>query len=173
MLERGIGDVGTAHLQTAAEGERRHKRGADGTRNLEMKVANTSSAVRADRFASPQRCRWRRGLAALMLLAMSLPAQAVVDCTGTVDNLSLHLDNSGTVTVSLSGGPSFVYLCTIDGVTTNGVSPAVCRSMYSTLALAKAMGKKVLIRFQNHTSCAAIPAWAQVGPLGWTQLLLD
>ena len=138
-----------------------------------MKTATISSAVRADGVNSPQRYRWRRGLAALMLLVMSLPANAVVDCTGTVDNLSLHLDNSGTVTVSLSGGPSYVYLCTIDGVTTNGVSPTVCRSMYSTLALAKSLGKKVLIRFYNHTSCAAIPAWAQVGQLGWTQLLLD
>lgn len=138
-----------------------------------MNKTSVPNAVHADVRVSARRYPWQRKLAALLLLAMSLPAQAVVDCTGTVDNLSLHLDNSGTVTVSLSGGPSFVYLCTIDGAGTNGVSPAVCRSMYSTLALAKSMGKKVLIRFYNHSACTAIPAWAQAGQLGWTQLLLD
>ena len=124
-----------------------------------MNTASGPGTVCADAVAGRERYRWKRRLASLLLVAvMSLPANAAVDCTGTVDNLSMHLDSTGTVTVSLSGGPSFVYLCTIDGPATNGVSPSVCRSMYSTLVLAKAMGKKVLIRFYNHTSCAAIPA---------------
>jgi hypothetical protein len=91
------------------------------------------------------------------LIALSLAsgvASAAVDCTGTVDSLSLHLTTRGTVTLSLSGGPSFTYLCEVDGVAgaagLNGVSPAVCRTMYSTLALAKVSGKKVTVRFYDY-----------------------
>jgi hypothetical protein len=101
---------------------------------------------------------------------------ATIDCTGTVENLSLQLNTVGVVTLSLSGGPTYTYLCQIDGVSgagLNGVSPAVCKTMYSTLALAKATGKKVLIRFYNYDTCAAVPSWGNAGPVGWTQLLLD
>lgn len=119
----------------------------------------------------------RRAVAAatcVTTLALFSPgASAVIDCQGTVTNLSLDLNVNGTVTLSLSGGPSWVYLCTIDGSPTNAVSTTVCRTMYSTLALAKATGKRVLIRFYDHQSCSAIPPWAWAGNLGWTQVLLD
>jgi hypothetical protein len=107
-----------------------------------------------------------------LALLFCTSASAAIDCQGTVDNLSLDLSTSGVVTVSLSGGPSWVYLCTIDAAN-NGVSPTVCRTMYSTLALAKATGKKVLIRFYDHQSCTAIPSWAWAGQLGWTRVLID
>lgn len=97
-------------------------------------------------------------------------AQAVVDCTGTVTNLSLRLDTTGTVTLSLSGGPTWVYLCDVDGAGRNGVSPTVCRSMYASLMAAYQTGKPVLIRFYDHAACDAIPSWANAGALGWTRV---
>lgn len=111
--------------------------------------------------------------AAAAIIMFPMPAAAVVDCTGTVESLSLQMDSYGTVTLSLSGGPSYVYICAVDGTSMNGISPTVCRTMYGTLALAKTTGKKVLMRFHNHTSCSAIPPWAPVGPMSWTQVLFD
>lgn len=99
-------------------------------------------------------------------------AFASVDCAGDVTNLSLQLDSVGTVTLSLSGGPSYTYLCAVDG-SRNGVSATVCRSMYATLVAAKTAGKKVSIRFNDYSSCSAIPSWADPGVLGWTVLLID
>jgi hypothetical protein len=96
----------------------------------------------------------------------------MVDCTGTVTNLSINLDNEGAVTLSLSSGPTSVYLCSIDGIR-NGVSATVCRTMYATLMAAKISGKGVLIRFLDYNACAAVPSWGNAGTLGWTQLLLD
>lgn len=107
------------------------------------------------------------------ILSWPGPAAAVVDCTGTVESLSLQMDTYGTVTISLSGGPSYVNICYVDGASVNGISPTVCRTMYGTLALAKTTGKKVLMRFHNHSSCTAIPPWAHVGQMSWTQVLLD
>ena len=104
-------------------------------------------------------------------LATAVPnAHAVVDCTGTVTNLSLQLNTAGTVTLSLSGGPSMVYLCDVDGAGRNGVSPTVCRSMYASLMAAYQTGKPVLIRFYDHAACDAIPGWADAGALGWTRV---
>lgn len=107
-----------------------------------------------------------------LLISMHSNAYSQVDCAGTVDNLSLQMDTSGTVTLSLSGGPAYTYLCNVDGVR-NNVSPTVCRAMYATLATAKATGKKVSIRFYDYASCSAIPAWTNSGTLGWTVLLFD
>jgi hypothetical protein len=94
-----------------------------------------------------------------------------VDCTGTVQTLSLQLDTQGIVTLSLSGGPTYTYLCAVDN-TFNGVSPTVCRTMYATLMTAKTTGEAVLIRFHDYSSCTAVPAWAAAGQLSWTMLLL-
>ena len=99
-------------------------------------------------------------------------AFAAVDCAGDVTNLSLQLNSLGTVTLSLSGGPAFVYLCDVDA-TRNGVSPMVCRTMYATLMAAKTSAKKVSIRFYNYDTCAAIPPYTDAGTLGWTVLLTD
>lgn len=111
----------------------------------------------------------------LVLVATTLMsgiAAADVDCTGEVTNLSLQLDDAGTVTLSLAGGPTNVYLCNVDGIR-NGVSPTVCRAMYSTLTTAKVTGRKMKIRFYSHSDCSTIPSWQNAGTLGWTQLLLD
>ncbi len=111
----------------------------------------------------------------MLTLLITIPGSAfAVDCTGTVTNLSLQLNSAGTVTLSLAGGPTYTYLCNVDGATNrNGVSPTVCKTMYSTLMAAKVSGKKVLIRFYDHDSCTDVPAWGNAGRLGWTQLLLD
>ena len=103
----------------------------------------------------------------------SAGAHAQIDCIGEVTNLSLQLNTAGTITLSLSGGPSYTYLCDIDGAGRNGVSPAVCRTMYATLMTAKTTGKKVSIRFYDYNTCGSIPAWANSGNLGWTVLLTD
>jgi hypothetical protein len=105
-------------------------------------------------------------------LVFTAQAHAVVDCTGTVTNLSIQLDAYGTVTLGLSSGPAYTYLCLING-DYNGVAAIVCRTMYATLMSAKLSGKRVLIRFYDHATCAAVPNWAPAGSLGWTQLLLD
>ena len=97
----------------------------------------------------------------------------MVDCTGTITNLSLQLNNEGTVTLSLSGGPSWTYLCNVGTPERNGVNSSVCKTMYSSLLAAKAANKQVLIRFYDYDSCAAVPAWANSGSLGWTRLMLD
>lgn len=107
------------------------------------------------------------------LMCTTLPASAVVDCAGEVSSLSLQLNNVGTVTLSLAGGPAYTYLCDIDGPGRNGVSPQVCRTMYATLLTAKATNKKVTIRFYDHNACSAVPAWANSGALGWTVLLTE
>jgi hypothetical protein len=107
-----------------------------------------------------------------LLISMYGNAYSQIDCAGTVDNLSLQLDTSGTVTLSLSGGPAFTYLCNLDGIR-NGVSPVVCRAMYASLMAAKTTGKRVSIRFYDYATCSAIPAWANSGALGWTVLLFD
>ena len=113
------------------------------------------------------------GLMLTFLVSMSGSALAV-DCTGTVNNLSLQLNSTGTVTLSLAGGPTMTYLCDVDGTANrNGVSPTVCKTMYSTLMAAKVSGKKVLIRFYDHESCSSVPAWDNAGSLGWTKLLLN
>lgn len=110
------------------------------------------------------------GLALAVGLGAANSVNAVVDCFGSVTNLSLQLSTYGTVTLSLSGGPSYTYLCNIDGSVMNGVSNKVCSTMYNTLLTAKAMNKKVTIRFYDHATCAAVPSWANAGSLGWTIL---
>lgn len=99
-------------------------------------------------------------------------SRADVDCTGTVTLLSVYLDGAGTVTLSLSNGPLSVYVCGIEQQR-NGVAPSVCRTLYATLMAAKLSAKQVRIRFYGHSSCAAIPPWADAGQLGWTELLID
>jgi hypothetical protein len=101
------------------------------------------------------------------------PAGAAIDCVGTVTNLSLQLSSAGTVTLSLSGGPSWTYLCDLSAGGRNGVPADVCKVMYATLVTAKATGKQVLIRFNDYDSCAAVPAWGNAGSLGWTRVMLD
>jgi hypothetical protein len=98
---------------------------------------------------------------------------ADIDCTGTVESLSVQLSTHGTITLSLSGGPSYVYICNLDGATANGVSFETCKAMYSTLLAAKLSGKKMKIRFYGYESCGSVPSWAYPGALGWTQVLLD
>jgi len=116
--------------------------------------------------------RYFRKLAFLLLMGTYGHASAVVDCTGTVTNLSLQLDAGATLTLALSGGPSFTYLCDFNG-SRNGVPAVVCRTIYATLIAAKLTGKKVLMRFYDYATCDAVPAWANAGTVGWTQLLLD
>jgi hypothetical protein len=99
---------------------------------------------------------------------------ADIDCTGTVAGLSLQMTNTGVVTVSLSGGPTAVYLCAVDGAIYNGVSPEVCKAMYSTLMAAKLSNKKMLIRFSgNYAKCSDIPSWAAAPMHGWTGVFAD
>ncbi|MBQ0935111.1 hypothetical protein [Ideonella paludis] len=117
--------------------------------------------------------KFMRCVALVALMFGHQMARSQVDCTGAVTNLSLQLNAQGTVTLSLSGGPSMTYLCDIDGVGRNGVAPAVCRAMYASLLTAKTSGKKVLIRFYDYPTCAAVPAWGSAGALGWTQIALD
>jgi hypothetical protein len=105
-------------------------------------------------------------------LAWSAPARAHVDCTGTITRLSIQLNLNGIVTLGLSSGPSASYICAVN-YTLNGVDPVVCRTLYATLMAAKLAGKRVLIRFYDHSSCMSIPTWADAGQLGWTEQLLD
>lgn len=101
-------------------------------------------------------------------------ANADIDCVGNVIGLSLQMTTTGVVTVSLSGGPTAVYLCAVDGVAYNGVSPDVCKAMYSTLMAAKLSNKKMLIRFSgNYANCTSIPSWAAAPMHGWTSVLAD
>jgi hypothetical protein len=109
---------------------------------------------------------------AVQALGVAPAADAVVDCTGTITNLSVMLNGEGVVTLGLSSGPSYTYLCAVNN-DTNGVAAQVCRTMYATLVAAKLAGKPVLIRFYDYSTCSAVPNWAPAGTLGWNQLLLD
>ncbi len=109
----------------------------------------------------------------LLFCFFSTAHSADVDCVGEVETLSLQLNHKGTVTLSLSGGPSYVYLCNMDGEVENGVSFETCKAMYSTLMAAKITKKKMLIRFYDHESCSEVSSWAFPGRLGWTQVLRD
>jgi len=104
-------------------------------------------------------------------LAGAQVAHAAVDCTGTVTSLSVQLGGEGTVTLSLSGGPTYTYLCDIAGIERNGVDRTVCKVMYASLLAAKATNKQVLIRFNNYNLCTDVPPWADAGSLGWTRIL--
>ena len=112
------------------------------------------------------------GIGACFMVSITNVCLAV-DCLGYVSSLSLQLNQQGTVTVSLSNSPSYTYLCDIDGQGRNGVSPDVCRVMYSTLMAAKLANKQVSIRFYDYENCASVPAWTNAGTLGWTILLTD
>jgi hypothetical protein len=90
-----------------------------------------------------------------------------------VTNLSLQMGTAGTVTLSLSGGPTYTYLCNVGGGNLNGVSPSVCKTMYATLLAATAANKQMLMRFYDYDSCASVPSWGNAGNLGWTKVLLD
>ena len=116
---------------------------------------------------------WLGWLLAVPLLCLGVPGHAMVDCTGKVTNLSLQLGDTGTITLSISGGPTYTYLCDIAGGGRNGVAPEVCKAMYATLLAAKSMNRQVLIRFNDYSSCAAAPSWDAAGSVGWTQLMLD
>lgn len=111
--------------------------------------------------------------ATVALLLCIFPTHAAIDCVGTITNLSLQLSTEGTVTLSLSDGPSYTYLCDTAGSGSSGVSPTVCRAMYATLLASKLSGKRVLIRFNDYSSCGAVPSWGNAGSLGWTQVVLD
>lgn len=111
--------------------------------------------------------------ATVALLVGTLSTHAAIDCAGTITNLSLQMGAEGTVTLSLSEGPSYTYLCDIASSGRNGVSPTVCRAMYATLLASKFSGKRVLIRFNDYPSCGSVPSWGNAGSLGWTQLVLD
>lgn len=116
-----------------------------------------------------------RAFILVLLTLMWSNAYAQVDCMGTVNSLSMQFNNVGTVTLSLSGGPSYTYVCNIDPAAPmiNGVSPTVCKTMYATLMATKLAAKKVTIRFYDYISCSAVPAWANAGAMGWTVLLQD
>ena len=110
----------------------------------------------------------------LSIFLYSQAANADIDCVGNVVGLSLQMTTTGVVTVSLAGGPTAVYLCAVDGGAYNGVSPEVCKAMYSTLMAAKLSNKKMLIRFSgNYASCSSIPSWAAAPMHGWTSVLTD
>ena len=118
----------------------------------------------------------RRYLSVIVLLIsvfVTGTAYSNADCEGFVTLLSLSLDSQEKITLSLDGGPSNVYLCSIGPTEINDVPAEACRAFYATLMAAKITDKKVLIRFYDHNSCASIPAWANVGRLGWTKVLRD
>lgn len=123
---------------------------------------------------STRGCRKTLSVVLTSLLTLVVPsARAAIDCTGTITNLSLQLSTAGTVTLSLSGGPTYTYLCDIADAGRNGVAPVVCKAMYASLLTAKATNKQVLIRFNDYDSCSSVPAWGNAGSLGWTKVLLD
>jgi hypothetical protein len=105
-------------------------------------------------------------------LLAATESYGAVDCTGTITNLSLQMDGGGIVTLGLSSGPSYSYICSTVA-DYNGVPAGLCRTMYATLVAAKLAGKRVMFRFYSHATCAAVPNWAAPGQLGWNQLLLD
>jgi hypothetical protein len=106
------------------------------------------------------------------LLFVSAEAFAVVDCTGHVSTLSMNFDPQGVVTLSLTGGPSVTYICAM-GEAANGISKEMCKHIYATLLVHKLTNKRITIRFINHSTCAAVPAWNWAGEMGWTMLLQD
>src|SRR5688500_8298663 len=114
-----------------------------------------------------------RGLVAAVLLLVAMPGHAIVDCTGTTTNLSMQLDATGTVTLGLSSGPSYTYLCGINSDLANNVPAVVCRTMYASLMAAKLAGKRVLLRFNNYSTCAGVSNWDHAGTLSWNRLFFD
>jgi hypothetical protein len=104
------------------------------------------------------------------LLAFSSASNALtIDCSGKVTVLSLQAPG-GLITLSLLGGPSYIYLCNVEQ-TYNGISATTCKQMYQTLMLAKITGASMGFRFDNQTTCAAIPQWQAVPLNGWNTVL--
>jgi hypothetical protein len=110
----------------------------------------------------------------LLLLVCSFHAAALVDCTGKITMLGLHLDN-GILIVGFENGPSAAQLCSIQaGVSYNNVATEVCTALYSSLLAAKAAGKKVTIRYMDHTSCTSPDLnWKAAGKLSWSSQMQD
>jgi hypothetical protein len=110
----------------------------------------------------------KKSIVAAALLAFSSVSHAV-DCAGRVSSLSLQT-GSGLVVLSLVGGPTYIYLCSVEQ-TVNAVSPTVCKQMYQTLQLAKVTGASMMFRFDGYATCSAIPAWTVVPLNGWNTVL--
>jgi hypothetical protein len=111
--------------------------------------------------------------ATVAFLGGTFSTHAAIDCVGLITNLSLQMGAEGTLTLSLQDGPSYTYLCDIASSGRNGVSPTVCRAMYATLLASKLSGKRILIRFNDYSSCGSVPSWGNAGSLGWTQVVVD
>jgi hypothetical protein len=108
-------------------------------------------------------------LLATLLAFSSASNAAYIDCSGKVLWLSL-IAPGGLVVLSLSTGPYNIYLCNIEQ-TYNGISATTCKQMYQTLMLAKITGASMGFRFDNQTTCAAIPQWQAVPLNGWNTVL--
>ena len=117
-----------------------------------------------------ERFPMKKSIVLATLLAFSSASYALVDCAGRVTSLSLTT-TSGTVVVSLLGGPTYIYMCSVEA-TDNGVSATTPKQMYQTLQLAKVTGATMTFRFDGYTSCSAIPSWTAVPLNGWN-LVLD
>ena len=99
------------------------------------------------------------------LLVLPTIANANYYCTGNVGNLMLS--KNGTVTASLSGSFTSVYLCQI-GATYNGVSSDLCRSIHAQLLGASLAGRQVRFYFSDDSSggtCSSHASWTNL--TGW------
>ncbi len=90
----------------------------------------------------------------LALLGVAIPrvAQAVTDCTGTVDRL--YVTAAGTLKVRLDGTHSgYFALCQVDS-TSSGVNKETCDVYSRILTAAYLAGKSVVLRFvANSLDC--------------------
>jgi hypothetical protein len=106
-------------------------------------------------------------IACVALAAASLPSQAGWTCTGHVRDL--QIDPGGTLYITLAKPDGTLVwmhkpMCRL-GEATNGVTPAACKGIHSTLAMSVALKRTVTFWFDYENKKTAdcsptmFPAW--------------
>lgn len=94
----------------------------------------------------------------ILMAAVSFPAFAQIECTGTV--LRNYITASGDLTIKGSWKTSdYTTLFNLDS-TRDSVSPAVCKAWLGQILAAQSSGKQVMTTYDNVNSCQDIPVYS-------------
>lgn len=108
----------------------------------------------------------RRGVLASVSLVISMlvaaPVWASYSCTGTVNDVNVS-PGTGVVIFTSSAGLNSVYLCLLEGSSTNSsngtVTPGQCKAMLSILLTAQTSGQSVTLSFNDSLTCTTHNSW--------------
>jgi hypothetical protein len=113
--------------------------------------------------------KWKNAIlsAAVVGLALPVPASANYFCTGSIDSAGVDPDGSVIIN-SPAAGFSFVTLCSISATVNDGVfgiTPDTCKGILATVLRAQSTGATVQWAFLDSLTCTTHTAWTQL--MGW------